>query len=593
MADFAIRYAKLGLAVFPLIPRTKRPLFSGFLDVATSDQAVISKWWKQDPKANVGIATGQISRVFVFDVDKKNGGDITFEGLVHKHGRLPETWQQITGSGGFHLFFRAPNFPVKSTVGIFDGIDIRADGTFVAAAPSIHPNGNRYEWDGVEEIEDIPVAEAPLWLLEALKPRGELSRSDKFPISLQIPKGVQHDTLVAMAGALRRLGLSAAEIEPSLMEVNRRRCAEPGPHENIQKIAESMERYRPADNDLFTMASRLWRVTKAKECEAQRERAKNEVSIVDGLTVYRAPVAEYKCIIDKILYHGLTIFAGRPKVGKSWLTLQMALSVAHGTRFLGGLDVMSPGRVVYVALEESQARTAGRMRKLQSSEDVLLQNISMVYSLKPLSAGGFEQLNELLENQKPNLVIIDTFLALVGGGSDKSKANSMRSEYAEIAMIKTLAEKHETGIVLVHHLRKAVIGESVLDAVAGTTGITAAPDCIWGMKREDAGLCSLEAQGREVEQQTLALRFGHMNGVGWSLEGIGEQVKDSKDEKEIVTLLANEGVLSVAKIATLLRLNANRVRDLLYGLNQRGAVQRSNNGSYCVGRIQETRGNYD
>ena len=587
MSEFgeaALRYAHLGLAVIPVIPHEKNPIFTRWQEIATADIAIVSRWWKQNPNANVGIATGQRSRLFVFDVDTKSGGMETYEQLVFKHGRPPDTWQQTTGSGGFHLFFRYPNFRVSNAAGLFQGIDIRGDGGQVVAPPSIHPNGKRYEWDGTQEIEHTPLAEAPPWLLDALQQKNQRTHSDKFPIALQIPKGVQHETLVAMAGMMRKLGLSPAEIFPSLMEVNRQRCQEPGPAENISKIADSMDRYRPSDADLFTTANRLWRVTKAKECEVERERAKNEVRIVDGLTVYRAPVAEYKCIVDKVLYHGLTVFAGRPKVGKSWLALQLALSVAHGGMFLGGLDVLSPGRVVYVALEESQARTAGRMRKLQGQEDILLQNISMVYSLKPLMAGGAEQLNELLDNQKPNLVIIDTFLAIVGG--DKGKRDVMRSEYAEIALLKSLAEKYETGIVLVHHLRKAVIGEAVLDAVAGSTGITAAADCVWGMKREDAALCSLEAVGREVEQQVLALRFGAVNGIGWSLEGIGEQVKDARDEREIMTLLSNEGSLSCAKIATLLKMNANRTRSILYALYQRGVIQRNTSGTYYMSPIQ-------
>src|SRR5215472_7763116 len=270
MSDFAsaaLRYAHLGLAVIPLKPNDKRPMFENWPEVATADAGIVSRWWRQNPEANVGIATGQKSRVFVLDVDVEKGGQDSYDSLILKHGRPPDTWQQVTGSGGFHLFFRYPNFRVANAAGILPGIDIRGDGGQVVAPPSIHPNGNRYEWDGLQEIERAPLAEAPLWLLELLQQRTiRTQTSDKFPLGVKIPNGARHDTLVALAGMMRRLGLSADEILPSLWAVNERRCEEPRTREHVQKIADSMMRYRPSDGDLFTTANRLWRVTKAREC---------------------------------------------------------------------------------------------------------------------------------------------------------------------------------------------------------------------------------------------------------------------------------------------------------------------------------------
>jgi hypothetical protein len=221
------------------------------------------------------------------------------------------------------------------------------------------------------------------------------------------------------------------------------------------------------------------------------------------------------------------------------------------------------------------------MRKLQPTEDALLHNIAMVYSLSPFAQGGQEQLEKLLSEQSPNLVIIDTFLALVGNSG--AKKDVMRSEYAEIAALQKLATKHDTSILLVHHLRKANVGDnSVLDAVAGSTGVTAAADAIWGMKREDASICSLEVVGRECEEQSLGLRFLQGDAVGWELIGSGEQIRDAKDETEIMTLLVNEGSLTINKVATLLRMNANRARSVMYSMAERGFISRLPRGMYGV-----------
>lgn len=271
MLDAALRYASLGLRVLALKEREKRPVFDNWGSVATSDQEVIRRWWKQNPNYNVGILTGRQSRLFVLDVDKKNGGDETFEDLILKHGRFPDTWQQITGTGGWHLFFRYPNFEVRNAAGLFPGIDIRGEGGQVAAPPSIHPDtGKAYEWDGATEIEQIPMAEAPLWLLDVLHARLDY-RKPHVEVPTTIPHGVQHATLVSLAGAMRRMGLSSADIFPTLQAVNLAHCEKPGAEQNIRKIADSMDRYAPADKHLYGIATKLWVLTHRKEREAQQE----------------------------------------------------------------------------------------------------------------------------------------------------------------------------------------------------------------------------------------------------------------------------------------------------------------------------------
>jgi hypothetical protein len=345
-----------------------------------------------------------------------------------------------------------------------------------------------------------------------------------------------------------------------------------------------MMRYQPGDRDLITTAGRLWRLTKARELEQRERQARLTVQTVDGLTIYREPAPDQRCVVESLLYHGLTILAGRPKTGKSFLALQLALSVSQGTDFLKARPILRPGRVLYVALEEAQARTSVRMRKFQHSESVLLQNISMLYQLLPMMDGGIEQLDETMRVQTPNLVILDTFLAFVGMSA--AGRDVLRSEYREVQALHTLAEKHDTAILVVHHTRKPTIGGNGLDAVAGSTGITAAADAVWTVERQDVGVCSLDIVGREAEEQTLALRFGQDD--GWELEGTGERVKAMKDEREILTLLRNEAPLSAGRIATLLRMNANRTRSILYDLHQRGVVAKNTGGSF---RLSEGGGN--
>lgn len=581
--EAAVRYAKLGMAVLPLEPGKKKPIFLEWQNTPKSDVAMITRWWTQNPNANVGILTGSISQVFVFDVDGKNGGIPTYESLIHKHGQFPDTWQDVTGrgDGSTHFYFRYPNFQVRSHLGLFQGIDIKGEGGQVVAPPSIHPDtGKRYFWDGSREIEETAIAEAPMWLLEVLEQKTHQTHSDKFPISVKIPKGVQHDTLVAFGGKLRQLGLDASEILPCLMVLNQSRCEQPGPEANILAIADSMSKYQPSDANLVRTANRLWRVTKAKEVEHQAAADKRKVDSIDGLAVYRAPATEQREVIEGILANGLTLFSGRAKIGKSWISLQLALSVSQG-RNLWGFPVLRPGRVVYAALEESQARTTKRMRKLQATESVLLQNISMVYRLLPLVGGGREQIEELIKQQSPNLLIIDTWTALVGNGGPSS-GNVFRAEYAEMNILHGLAEKYDLSILVVHHTNKT-LGAKGFAAVAGSGAMTAAPDAVWVMEKEDPNICSVQMEGRDFDDQTLAIRFvKDPERFGWELMGTGEEVKSRKEDNEIFTLLRSEGALAPSRVAGLLKMNANRVRAVMFAMYQRGALVKNSGGAFAL-----------
>jgi putative DNA primase/helicase len=164
--EAALDLARSGFAVFPCRPRGKEPKTEhGFKD-ATRDEAQISRWWTIWPDANIGLPTGGRNGIMVVDPDGEKGEKRLAE-LRRQIGELPSTVESATGEGR-HLFFELPEGcgPVPSSAG--DGLDVRADGGYVIAPPSIHPNGKRYEW-----IEDAPetFALAPQRLLDFARTR--------------------------------------------------------------------------------------------------------------------------------------------------------------------------------------------------------------------------------------------------------------------------------------------------------------------------------------------------------------------------------------------------------------------------------------
>ena len=182
----ALAYASFGWAVFPThsirdglctcgrpacTSPGKHPLTRhGFKD-ATTDPEVIRRWWRKYPWANIAIATGEKSgRLLVIDIDCKPSRGISGEETWQEVEQgCPATVEVLTGGGGRHLYFNYPDsVKIKSGVGMIGpGVDVRADGGYVLAPPSLHLSGKRYEWEGSSDpLDGVAVAPVPDWVLK-------------------------------------------------------------------------------------------------------------------------------------------------------------------------------------------------------------------------------------------------------------------------------------------------------------------------------------------------------------------------------------------------------------------------------------------
>lgn len=173
LGSAALKLARRGLRVFPCKCRGKEPLISGNLQRATTDERIIAAWWTGDfGRANIGVATGPGSGVWVLDVDGDTRGEATLRAWEAEHGALPETVEVITGRGR-HLYLRWPQGEaIRNTQDRGDmlGIDVRGDGGYVLAPPSIHPTGRVYAWS-VDSASEF--ADAPEWLVEKISRNGK------------------------------------------------------------------------------------------------------------------------------------------------------------------------------------------------------------------------------------------------------------------------------------------------------------------------------------------------------------------------------------------------------------------------------------
>ena len=186
--DAALLYASRGWQVFPVGSgkSKKEPFTKNGLHDATTDPPTIRSWWKKWPSANVGIRTGQASRLAVLDLDAK---DIPVEVLMEECERLagspfPRTAMSKTGGGGLHLLFELEEGQVvqNSTGSICRNVDTRGEGGYIVAPPSLHNSGKLYAWaeeDGDTGLESECPPAAATWLLRLLKSTGTTAREER------------------------------------------------------------------------------------------------------------------------------------------------------------------------------------------------------------------------------------------------------------------------------------------------------------------------------------------------------------------------------------------------------------------------------
>ena len=248
---------------------------------------------------------------------------------------------------------------------------------------------------------------------------------------------------------------------------------------------------------------------------------------VDGRTLMDRPLEPPNFVVDTLIAQGLHILAGSPKVGKSWLALWLAVTVAKGEP-VWGMGVRR-GTTLYLCLEDSVLRIQNRLFEI--TEDAP-DSVHFCMECAPIGQGLEEQVETFLAAHPDTvLVIIDT-LQMVRPVHDATYAN----DYRDLSVLKRLADKHGIAILLIHHLRKEK-ADDVFHRISGTTAISGAVDSSFTLVEEKrgSGRAKLSCVGRDIEYRELKLQRGS--------ENVWELVSDSGTQagppgEQIVTLLS-------------------------------------------------------
>lgn len=297
---------------------------------------------------------------------------------------------------------------------------------------------------------------------------------------------------------------------------------------------------------------------------------------IDGQTLLGKDFPPVKYIVPGYIAEGLTLLGGRPKLGKSWLALDMCIAVATGGRSLG--EECEEGDVLYAALEDNQRRLQDRLKKVLPPLKSLWPNLSRLrfWNTSPrIGAGLLERLDEWRKAaEDPRLIVIDT-LAMVRPPKARTQ-DSYEADYAALSPLQTYASEHRIAIIVITHVRKAEAADP-LEMISGTNGLTGAADTIMVLDRSGEG-SKIVGRGRDIEEIEKALRF---EAGKWTVLGDADDVRRSGQRRKILDALKEaELPMKPAEIATATGMRADGIRHLLPKMVTAGEVEKLAYGTY-------------
>ena len=268
-----------------------------------------------------------------------------------------------------------------------------------------------------------------------------------------------------------------------------------------QSIAEEQAEHKPQERDFREILRQIDRVSDPAYLPS--------LSMND---LYERVFPGRPPIIEGLLYPGVYLFVGAPKVGKSFLMAQLAYHVSKGLP-LWGYEVRQ-GAVLYMALEDDYPRLQGRLYRMFGEDSAADLHLS-IYA-KQLNSGLEEQLKRFVrEHQDTRLIIIDTLQKIREAGAEKY---SYADDYKVITSLKRFADGTGVCLLLVHHTRKQQADDK-FDMISGTNGLMGAADGAFLLQKERRtdSAATLDISGRDLQDQRLYLKRDEERLV-WALE---------------------------------------------------------------------------
>ena len=494
--EAALEWASKGRPVFPC-GKDKRPLTQNGFKNATTNPSVIRSMWAEHPDAMIGIATGSTSGLIVLDFDVDSVKGVNAMGIYDElrlADLIPEDTLTIkTPRGGLHVYLEGTAESVKSAAGYEGraGFDIRAEGGYVIAPPSVSATGEYQAIDDEAEIQPAP----PDLIQFLTRPRSPAEPTGSID---KIFEGQRNQNVFRRASFLRGKGLTPEEVAGAALAFNAARCQPPLPESEVLRIAQSVsDRYEP--NDEAASSNNLedaWKPIPIGDIDAGDS----------GESVWG----------QLLIKGGITLFSAREKVGKTTLCCMLINEAGKeaGGELLG--QPVSPSRVLVVSEESSV--TWERRRDDEGLPENLLVIPSPAYMPTDLATWreACELVARLATEHAIDLVVFDTWAAFAPVESENNNAEVHRAAQG----FRRISEAG-VSVLVFHHMAKA-------GGTRGGTALPAAADVIVEMKRpesshaesdlEDDGVRVFKCTGRYDTPSRITAVW---NGSGYSLDGSG------------------------------------------------------------------------
>lgn len=559
--ECALRYREqLEWSVFPVKPN-KRPQLETWEEYQRRLPTIeeINGWWKKWPEAGIAVVTGKISNLCVIDVDKPDL-EIT----------KTNTLTSQTGRGGMHYFFRPNGVNYGCRVGVVDGVDVRGEGGYVVVPPSVHSTGTRYKWRKLAEPTEIPL-DVKAILDGKRKPR------------TVIPEGKRNNEVTSMVGRLVRSGISSSDVLDLAHSWNLKHCSPPLSRYEIEIIVGSIAK------------------THVKNHPASKEF--DVVSFSEVINRYAN--FEVDWAVDNWLPTSTVgLVVAPPGSYKTWMLLDLALSISTGRPFLGKHEVLQQGPVLIIQQEDPFPLLLSRMANIMGlgdqSEDADQFEISLPFQTPNIHWHTNRALNfnnenavagfmEAIEKHRPVLTVIDPLYSMVD-------ADDYMAEGAQdMLLLKRLRDQFGCSFIVAHHTTKhPTKGDRVRDDVWGSQFLNAWLETGWQIRTgPNPEHTIIHRHFKMSERQPpLTLKFQITNN-SYSVEE-EDYVEDSvhpeavEDEK---TSTVDKADLDVKVTAEVLKGRVTGAYDLSQTLNV--GISTLNASLRRIGAVKKTNGVYE
>ena len=528
----ALAYAHKGLRVIPIKQGGKYPPIEGWQNAATTDPTQIRQWFTGAFKdCGLGIATGKFADkyIVVVDVDDREeyrGSDTLYD-LEQLHGKLPDTLEAVTGSGGRHLYFFTDQ-PIHNEASgkLGQGIDIRGIGGQVLAPPTIHPNGKPYHWLNGHSIEERKPADMPLWMVLLLTAKPEptttpatsallspLLQDEEGPASRYCAATTWHDLLRADGWTLAHTDQTGEShwVRPG-KDIREGTSATTGwQGKDILKVFTTSITNLPAgaytrfgytasmhhQGDRSAFAKKLLQEGKAL-VPVEQPRITDNI-LINWTDFWNQSFPEEDWLIEPVIPRNQLVVIFAPGgTGKSLLALYVAAGLATGRNLFGKDN--HPVNVLYMDYEMQQAQLHERLTAMGYNKDTNLTRLHYA-SLPPIGSldkpEGAKQICDLARACQAELVIIDTFSRAVEGA--ENEADTVRNFYRWTAI--NLKQEGRSLLRIDH------AGKDIAKGARGTSAKNDDVDLVWQMVRsgDEIKLTATKKRHTWIRDQYLAV----------------------------------------------------------------------------------------